>query len=90
MQVCGQSFVLEALLAHVGQDHSIECPFKMYCWLKFVHQYHLDIHLFLEHRVGKMPNDMLRPKEELVNRTIEENMAVDKEEVVLEDLEVGD
>ena len=31
-----------------------------------------------------MPNDMLRPKEELVNQAIEESMAVDKEEVGLE------
>ena len=77
-------------MAHVDQEHCLECPFKVTCELKFVHKYHLDVHLFKEHKVGKMPSDSLRPKEELVSQATEEEMAIDEEEVGLEDLEVED
>ena len=89
-QVCRQSFVFEVFVAHVDQDHCLECPFKVTCELKFVHQYHLDVHLYKEHKVGKMPSDSLRPKEEVVSQAREEEVSVDEEEVGLEDLEVED
>ena len=77
-------------MAHVDQEHCLECPLKVTCELKFVHKYHLDVHLFKDHKIGKMPSDSLRPKEELVSQATEEEMAIDEEEVGLEDLEVED
>ena len=87
--MCRLSFVFEVFVEHVDQEHTLECPFKVVCAdIKFVHKYHLDVHLFKEHKVGKMPDDSLRPKEELVSQVTEQEMTYDEEEIGLEDLEV--
>merc|ERR1719319_1612010 len=40
------------------------CPFRQTCEVKFVHKFHLDLHLFECHRVGLRPSEGLRPREE--------------------------
>ena len=87
-QVCQRSFVFEVFEVHVEQEHLLECPMKVTCELRFVHKYHLDVHLFEAHKIGRMPDDSLKPKEELVNQVKDEDMLMDDEEVGLEDLEV--
>ena len=41
-------------------------------------------------KVGKMPSETLRPKEEMISQATKEEMAIDEEEIGLEDLEVED
>ena len=70
---------------HADHQYTLGCPFKVTCAeLKFVHKYNLDVHMFKEHEVGEMPDDSLRPKEELVSQATEQEMTNEKEDIGLE------
>ena len=76
--------VVEKRDEHADQEYTLGCPFKVTCAeLKFVHKYNLDVHMFKEHEVGEMPDDSLRPKEELVSQATEQEMT-NEEEIGLE------
>lgn len=69
-------------------EHNFQCPFSKTCDnLSFVYKYYLDCHLFEAHRVGLMPHESLRPKEEQGTEIgVEESFP--EEEISLSDLEV--
>ena len=75
--------VVEKRDEHADQEYTLGCPFKVTCAeLKFVHKYNLDVHMFKEHEVGEMPDDSLRPKEELVSQATEQEMTNEKEKEI--------